>query len=323
MVAGKNMKVVRAILTLFIIERLQTLVAKLGSLYDYAQSFHQIDLRHHPDGLDNDVDNVVYHRTGAFSNCTKPKNHRDGTLDYTSHVVVSCQLIGYNAPITIMAGDHLGTEKRSDGSSFRLIVGVLSHHQNQQKRNVIRETWGGSLKEGHQLYFIVASNNFEEVRQEYETHNDLIWLHMAEDDRKVSYTSSALVAILHKHASYTHLFKTNDDRQLTVDMIIQQTKQLDPSVQYAGCSQPWLKPIRPETNAAEDVKKFELTRKEYPEPEFAPYALGTGYVLTKAIGNCMSREMQRLRYVPIEDATVGLLVERCHFTLHQADYTCL
>ena len=121
----------------------------------------------------------------------------------------------------------------------------------------------------------------------------MIWLHMAEDDRKVSYTSSALVAILHKHASYTHLFKTNDDRQLTVDVI---TKQLDPCVQYAGCSQPWLKPIRPETNAAEDVEKFELTRPNrnlpYTHPEHSPKRLATACpAKCSDSGTCPSRTL--------------------------------
>ena len=250
--------------------------------------------------------------TGAFANCTDPRSYLNTSQPYDDQITISCHTFGYRAPISILQRQiiQIDDDDEIEENPLRLLVGVLSN--NATMRQAIRETWGSSLRATNQLFFLVANQNFKSIEAEYEKESDLLWLDMENNYYKLTYMTSAMLTIFHRHATYTHILKTDDDCYVHVDRLLKHVEQLSPSVHYHG-QIPQLEPIRNKDEVGEMYHKYILSQEDYPEPYFAPYASGPGYIVTPKMNECVVRELSRIRYMPFEDVYVGLLAERCGF----------
>jgi hypothetical protein len=74
-------------------------------------------------------------------------------------------------------------------------------------------------------------------------------------------------------------------------------------------------PYRPYQSKALDpyLQKFIINKKTYPERCFEPYCFGWGYVMSKALVDCIARHLGTMRFNPFEDVAVGLLAAKCGF----------
>ena len=249
--------------------------------------------------------------TGAFANCTEPRSYVNSSQRYDDQVTISCHTFGIRAPIAVLHQSRI--ESHDTEKPLRLLIGVLSN--NATMRQAIRETWGSAVRGArgkHQLFFLVANQDFQSIEAEYEKESDMLWLDMENNYYKLTYMTSAMLTIFHRHANYTHILKTDDDCYVHVDRLLKHLEQLSPSVHYHGQT-PQLDPLRSEDEVGERYHKYILSSEDYPEPKFAPYASGPGYIVTPTMNECVVRELSRIRYMPFEDVYVGLLAERCGF----------
>ena len=248
-------------------------------------------------------------KTGAFANCSDHRGFLNASQPYDGQLTISCHTFGYRAPVHALKESH-----GADG--LQLLVGVLSN--NATMRQTIRETWGSALRAKHQVFFLVANQDFKSIEAEYEKESDLLWLDMENNYYKLTYMTSAMLTIFHRHATYTHILKTDDDCYVHVDRVMKYLEQLSPSVHYLG-HMPQLEPLRDTEEVSERYRKYILSREDYPFPYFAPYAAGPGYIVTPTMNECVVREISMIRYMPFEDVFVGLLAERCGIECYRSN----
>jgi hypothetical protein len=76
-------------------------------------------------------------------------------------------------------------------------------------------------------------------------------------------------------------------------------------------------PIRDKSD--QQLAKWYMSREEYPDDFFPPYAPGVGYALSREFAACAAHHTQDILRMPWEDVAVGLLAAKCHATLTSSD----
>ena len=299
-------KLLRLVFLLMIMERLQSLLRKINSVPTPAEMM-QAALPLDPA--------IAMPSTAAYSNCTGHRSFVNDNRSYDGTLTISCHTFGYKAPVALMEAQKIHTVE--GGKPFRLVVGVLSN--NATMRQAIRATWGASLRQDRQLFFLIANQNFASIADEYERENDLLWLDMENDYYKLTYMTAAMLAIVHRYLPYTHVLKTDDDCYVHADRLAKHIYGLNESVHYHGHIPQLLAPIRDKNEVEAKYRKYILSPEVYPEPYFPVYGAGPGYVVTPTMNECVVREMSNIRYMPFEDVYVGMLAERCGFACHGSD----
>ena len=300
-------KLLRIVFLLMIAERLQSLLRLIddvrggGPELDSMGAMPMVEL-YNGEGA-----------TAAHANCTDQQSFLDPNQAYDGNVTISCHTFGYRAPIQLLGAQRM--EPAQYGSEphkpFRLVIGVLSN--NITMRKAIRETWGAPLREKRELVFLIANQDFDSIADEYESEKDILWLDMENNYYKLTYMTSAMLTILHRHTPYSHILKTDDDCYIHADRLAKHIQQQNSSIHYYGHIPQLLAPIRHKSEVRPKYYKYILPPEVYPEPSFAPYAAGPGYIVTPTMNECVVRELSRIRYMPFEDVYVGLLAERCGF----------
>mmetsp|Transcript_8332 Transcript_8332/g.10966 ORF Transcript_8332/g.10966 Transcript_8332/m.10966 type:complete len:449 (-) Transcript_8332:189-1535(-) len=267
-----------------------------------------------PDGLFDESD------TGSFENCTgsfTPVNPRINSLSGQPTAIsdirtitVSCHELGYRAPLNSIL--HSG----------KVLIGVLSAASGSgpRRRNYIRSTWGSKFPG---LFFLVAGP-WEDVKDEFTFYQDMIWIDEEEiykgEDSVLTYKTMSYFAIVHKLAKkveeggFEYAIKTDDDSYVNIERIYDMLfhgadiKKSDPSLDFFGqCPQFQVMPSRDPSN------KWSVSYAVYPEPKFPLYCQGAGFGLSRSLLSCAEHVIPKIRYQPFEDASIGLLAERCGY----------
>ena len=262
--------------------------------------------------------------TGAWANCTEPTNPQRSTDDNHSderQVIVSCHTIFYRVP----------TESFKQVKD--IVVGVLSSAggKGPSLRQAIRETWASSSHEGgknsgggteESVFFLVAGP-WDDVKDEYEEHKDLLWIDEEEvyDGEKsvLTFKTLSFASIVHNLSEelslpYKFAFKTDDDSYIHMGnlhkLLIEESH--DPEYDYWGwCQRKQFYPLRDEEN------KWAISYETYPETSFPRYCQGAGFALSRRFLECAGGEGQHIakaRFMPFEDVAMGLIAQRCEVT---------
>jgi hypothetical protein len=248
-------------------------------------------------------------------------------------IVISCQIIHFKAPVS---------EIQNSGP---FIIGILSGASGlgPERRRVIRNTWASRNNDYRAknnstisdachhdtiqredcktpaVFFIVAGP-WEDVQEEFETYNDLIWI----DEKEVYngeksvltqksfsfFTIAHLLARSIDNGGWRHAIKVDDDCYVNIKWI--QEKLSFPHGEYhklhyyGNCENRGHRPIR------EPGNKFSATYQMYPEPEFPTFCLGAGYGVSRnfvqsAVEN---NHISNIRRMAFEDVAMGMVAER-------------
>lgn len=267
-----------------------------------------------PDGLFDEKD------TGSFENCTssftpvKPGSSSgsdSGNDTDIRTITVSCHKLGYRAPLNTLA--HAGP----------VLIGVLSAAAGSgpRRRNYIRSTWGSKFPG---LFFLVAGPWDDKIAAEYNFYQDMIWIDEEEvykgEDSVLTYKTMSYFSIAHRHApgvedgGFRYAIKTDDDSYVNIERIYgmlfhnADITKSHPSLDYFGqCPQFQVQPSRDPSN------KWSVSFEVYPEPSFPLYCQGAGFGLSRSLLSCAEHIIPKIRYQPFEDASIGLLAERCGY----------
>jgi hypothetical protein len=281
----------------------------------------------------------THHKTGSFVNCIP--HHGDNTNmkqdqisflsakygndepssssvseTYTGTIQVSCRPIQY-----IISLNQIIINK----NNISIIVGVLSSNSKdgKMKRDSIRQTWANqeSKRKMHRVFFLIAGS-WDEIENEFNQHHDILWIDEEEVYNKeqsvltlktYSFIKIMDIILKEKKISYSHLFKTDDDSYVNLKAL-QREVDVNPNDYIGHCQQHEYKVIR------DDSYKWQLTNQTYPEEYFPKYCQGAGYILSRNFVQCSSSlgHISQVRFMPFEDAAVGMLAERCGISPSQA-----
>ena len=257
--------------------------------------------------------------TGSLQNCTSAESSTATTISKNTDqdsgtVTISCHKINYKAP---------AQQIRNTGS---IIIGVLSAASGSgpRRRNYIRSTWA-SHSFTNSTFFLVAGP-WEDIKEEFEFYRDLIWIDEEEvykgEKSVLTYKTISYFAIAHAlgrgidDGGWKHAIKTDDDSYVNVGRLEEKLTSSDGEFRdlhyYGQCPQFQVIPSRDRTN------KWPVTYQTYPEPKFPLYCQGAGFGLSRELVQCaaVNEHMEKLRYMPFEDVSIGILAERCGEKYH-------
>jgi hypothetical protein len=200
-----------------------------------------------------------------------------------------------------------------------VLYGVCANAAKPVRRQVIRKSWGKETP----VYFLVAGS-WEFVSEEFLKFGDLLWVDIHEDYRNaltpktfafIHFASGKAIPAISEVSDrpVEYMFKTDDDVYINATEMSRELYVYN-RPDYYGLLRNGTAPIRNQTETGL-VSKWYMTREEYPYEVFPPYAHGTGYALSKAFGDCATKEMTKMLPMPWEDVATGLLAEACHIEL--------
>ncbi len=260
----------------------------------------------------------------------------------TKSTVVSCRTIPYQInlsnlkPSTQMIIGVLSSASSGASSSSS------SSSSGRTRRQSIRDTWADTkqlhnetIHNAVHVFFLVAGPWTEDIQTEYETYGDLIWIDEEEvyDGEKsvLTYKTQSFVRIVYdavtllkESSEYTnmdvkYIFKTDDDSYIHVQNLYHQLIEKrhsdddnhnhhQPPTDYWGWCQLKKFPPKRDTTA-----KWPISYELYPEPFYPRYCQGAGFALSWKFILCASSQghIANVRFMPFEDASIGLVAERC------------
>lgn len=198
-----------------------------------------------------------------------------------------------------------------------VIFGVCAHAAKPFRRQAIRKSWGRDVP----VYFLVAGS-WDGISEEFFKEGDLLWVDIPEDYRNA--LTPKTFAFLHfgsrtamTKLSVKYLFKTDDDVFINATEMSRElhVKHLP---DYYGLLRNETAPIRNRTETGL-LSKWYISRDEYPDDIFPPYAHGTGYAVSKKFADCGSRAMASILPMPWEDVATGILAKACQVPLTPSD----
>ena len=255
--------------------------------------------------------------TGSFQNCSQSftHNHKPTISNNDGFITVSCHTFTFHAPIESIQYPN------------DIVIGVLSAASGSgpKRRHYIRSTWAKELQHG--VYFLVAGP-WKDIEQEFMFYKDMIWIDEDEvyqgEQSVLTYKTICFFTIVHKFArsveqgGFHHAIKTDDDSYVNVKKFREFFAQEDhddddkssQEYDYFGqCPQFQVKPSRDRKN------KWPVTYTTYPEPSFPLYCQGAGFGLSRELLSCAVDQghVEKFRYMPFEDVSIGILAERCGY----------
>ena len=194
--------------------------------------------------------------------------------------------------------------------SMHVIAGVLSSSLSDKLRQSIRDTWARNLSN---VFFLVAGNLTDALRDEMETKQDVIWFDTAESYHNLTYKSLGFFHVVrqHAHQDYQFVFKTDDDTYINMEKL-ENTLQKHKKDDYFGYCKENSPIIRKPSH------RWYVSEEAYPRRNdndtYRVYAMGGGYGISKRTleKECVGINIANISYVPIEDATTGEILGRCH-----------
>lgn len=183
------------------------------------------------------------------------------------------------------------------------------------------------------IFFLVAGTWTDKLSREFQTYRDMIWIDQAEvyDAEKsvLTYKTQSFASIVHTEMKkfektegykYSYLLKTDDDSYVNLSYLqyeLMERKRMTPiyplsvPFMWGFCRPLQMKPLR------SSVDKWSVSNSSYPEEFYPRYCQGAGFALSRQLVDCIvdNHHIARMRFMPFEDVSMGMLAERCSVTL--------
>ena len=161
-----------------------------------------------------------------------------------------------------------------------LLVMVLTAPKNQERRNIIRQTWANihkNLRDQFLLYFILGNSELSDetldmINDEKAKHKDILALPMIDSYQTLTSKLLASFVQLSRNVKFEYLLKVDDDSYVQLPMILEELKNsnFDKSLYWGFFD-----------GRAPVFSKGKWAEKDYRLcDKYIPYALGGGYVLS-------------------------------------------
>lgn len=187
-----------------------------------------------------------------------------------------------------------------------IVFGILSGGKGSfEKRQSVRDTWCSN----QQCLFILAGP-FEDIRQEYEETQDIIWLDIPEGYLTLTYKTQIFMHIVHNIDKLTYAFKTDDDSFVFVERLKKELTKTKPDY--------WGRLFHNARVNRNPNHKWYISVEEYPDKYFPDYCSGTGYALSTSFLKCAVTKFQTMPFMKWEDVATGMLAKRCNIAIYNA-----
>jgi len=188
-----------------------------------------------------------------------------------------------------------------------IVFGILSGGKGSfEKRQSIRDTW--CLKQN--CLFIVAGS-FEDIKQEYEENQDILWLNIPEGYLTLTYKTQVFMhAVQTNIDKLAYALKTDDDSFIFVERLKKELTKTKPD--YWGRIFQNVAPIRNPNH------KWYISLEKYPDKYFPDYCSGAGYALSTSFLTCAVAKLETMPFMKWEDVATGMLAKRCNIPVHNA-----
>ena len=180
-------------------------------------------------------------------------------------------------------------------TTFMLIV-VHSVHNNTEKRQLIRDTWGSVARDGGggsdwpgrkgdalpemRLIFLLGVHRIDAynslITYEADTFGDIVQFDFVDDYRNMTYKNLLGITWVNRHCAHArYVLKSDDDVFVNIPSVIEMLNQNDFVRTIIG-------PYNPRSRSVRDrASKWFLTCSEYPFNYLPPYMSGSAYILTQ------------------------------------------
>jgi len=154
--------------------------------------------------------------------------------------------------------------------------------------------------------FVIAGP-FDDIRNEYESYEDILWINLPEtyfaEDSVLPYKTQTFMLVASTIPKLTYAMKTDDDSFIFTSKL---KKTLSGKhFEYWGAVHRNVSPIRNPSN------KWSVSKEIYARNEYPNYCSGAGYALSKAFLTCAVPKLADFTFMPREDVATGLLAESC------------
>jgi hypothetical protein len=269
--------------------------------------------------------------------------HREAQPDdtVTRYTTVSCHQIEYRV--------KLSSFRKAKEIIIGVLSGASG--LGPQHRQTIRHTWANTTQydnptSGHTtsssvqsvgVFFLVAGPWSKEMQTEFDTFGDLIWINEEEiyngEQSVLTYKTQSFIRIVHDlgqelKLDIQYVFKTDDDSYIHIPNLYnelllsssssssssQQQKENNQNDIHRQARDYWgwcqLNKFPPKRD---DTAKWPVSFELYPEPMYPRYCQGAGFALSWKFITCAATDdnIGKIRFLPFEDAAIGLLAERC------------
>ncbi|KAL4443993.1 hypothetical protein ABPG75_011730 [Micractinium tetrahymenae] len=170
-------------------------------------------------------------------------------------------------------------QQQQQHPDIRLFVGVLSAGDRRDRRDAIRATWGTHPGAYRVRFFLGRPANetvFEAVRAEAVERRDMVVLgHITEHYHNITHQTLEVMRFAAADPAVTHVLKTDDDSYVHFDRLLHCLAGTYRERLFLGyIENPGGRPHRNTDHP------WYVSREEWPEERFPPWAHGAGYVLT-------------------------------------------
>ncbi|XP_072527763.1 beta-1,3-galactosyltransferase 2-like [Salminus brasiliensis] len=200
-----------------------------------------------------------------------------------------------------------------------MVVIVPAAPHNAKARRAIRSTWGNDSLVKHGTVVVLfllglPSGNSSEAlqRQVYEEnlrHRDLLQSDFIDSYRNLTIKTMVMLEWLRDRCPQAFFaVKVDDDTLLNIKGLVRMLLMLDAPRSKYITGLVWYDNVVIRDRAS----KFYIPQKVYPNSVFPPYPLGMCYIMSMDLPEKILKVAQEIKPIFIEDAYIGLCLERLH-----------
>ena len=197
--------------------------------------------------------------------------------------------------------EGLGVSRTIWFSTFLLIM-VPIRQSDRKSRQLIRDTWFEGFRNSQDvaLRFAVGHVAMKPITytEENKTFGDIVLLGIKEHSNTLTNKTLAIINWAHHHVRFSYFMKCDDDTYVFVQNMINELRKRPTTTKlYQGRFMIDHPPIRGHAKWADN--EWDLG------PNYIPFALGGGYVISHDLVATLNEVSQRLKWHPNEDTAVG------------------
>lgn len=201
-------------------------------------------------------------------------------------------------------------------SNWTFFIGILSSTNMSKARNSIRATYLRKIPE-YVCYRFILGFATDVSMQENQLHRDIVFIDQKERykmmDSVLPYKTAAIINMAANIVKPTWTLKTDDDSYLYMKAILMTLPKLNKTRVYGRC----LTNQTPNRSLGDKrTKKWVVSRAVWPHAKYPKFCRGGGYFMPLNAVTCAARLINspQHKYFPLEDISVGILMEQCNIT---------
>ncbi|XP_058845984.1 beta-1,3-galactosyltransferase 5-like [Acipenser ruthenus] len=204
-----------------------------------------------------------------------------------------------------------------------LLILVTSAPWHIEQRNAIRNTWAKKLGEetsSWQALFLIGQPSemgiSSDILQEHRIFGDILVGNYADSYRNLTLKVMHGLRWSVEHCEPQYILKTDDDCFVNTDRLARFLA--DYNVVKTGLYVGSLFAEGKRHVIRDPLSKWYVSREDYWEDEYPPYASGIGYVLSLDAATRIMKAAEHVPPVPMEDAYVGILAKEAEITVRSS-----